>query len=73
MTDAEQPELFPRPVDAMYVVMTWTQDDGWTLDLRAKPEGDSFTATTLREHYERLALAELLDILPDGIERLRGF
>lgn len=73
MPNDRQPEMFPRPVEALYFVIQWKHDEGWSVDARARCEGESWSQTTLVERYERLSVDETLNILPDLIERLRGF
>ena len=69
----DQPRLFRLPIDELYVVGTWTGEDGWRFSLRARPEGGSWRDDGHREEYDHLTTEEFLNTLPDAIERLRGF
>lgn len=69
----DQQRLFQLPIDELYLVCTWTGEAGWSMQLRARPEGGSWREQGTREAYEHLSTDELLSLLPDAIERLRGF
>lgn len=65
--------FFRQPIDEMYVVVKWDARQGWSVDLRARRDHDTWGDAPLHEHYSHLALNELLNLLPDAIERMRGF
>lgn len=75
---AQDEVLYVEPADRIYANLSWTWKEGWTVHVSSytsyEPVGTpQEKLSTPRERYERLTLAEAIDVLEAEVLRRRLF
>lgn len=64
--------VLPLPIDCVSVTAHWEASSGFRVSFTHRHEGGNWS-TCPPEHYDHLALAELVQVIEDVTRGLRGF